>query len=128
MDAASTLTTVELDSERAAIAARLFSQVPNVKTLSGDWSLIRPHGPFDILFVDGGPKKSDCDEILSLLAPRGLVVFDDLTPPHAWTDEQRRAYSDGDPVRNAWRDQRACSAIEVMVTERSSVLLVARRD
>ena len=126
MDQDSTLVTAELDPERAAIATRLFSQTQNVKTLCGDWSLIKVHGPFDILFVDGGPAKSECDEIMSMVARRGLIVFDDLTPPHVWTEEQRRAYADGDPVRNAWRDRPGCAACEVMVTVNASVLLVSR--
>jgi len=128
LDPASTLTTVELEPERSAAAAHLFAGIPNVRTLNGDWSLIRDHAPFDVLFVDGGPLKSDCDVLLGLVALGGLLIFDDLTPPHAWTEDQRRRFADGDPVRSAWRDRPDCVCLEVMLTPASSVLLVTRVD
>ncbi len=86
----------------------------------------RSHGPFDILFLDGGLAKSEWREIAGLSAARGLIIFDDLTPPHAWTDELRRHLADGDPVRDAWRGRAGFTVTEVLVTERASVLLVAR--
>lgn len=126
MDASSTLVTVELDPERARVAARLMEQTSRVSVLEGDWALLQAHGPFDLLFVDGGPAKTECDVILSLLAPRGLLVFDDLTPPERWTPEQRRTYVAGDPIRNAWRDRPGCAVTELRVTEYAAVLLVAK--
>jgi len=126
MDPGSTLVTVELDPERAAIASRLLASAPGVSVLQGDWSLLQAHGPFDLLFIDGGPAKTECEVILSLLAPRGLVVLDDLTPPEHWTTEQRREYADGDPTRTAWRDQSGCSFTDLRVTEDAAVLLVVK--
>jgi hypothetical protein len=49
-----TLVTVEHDAERAAAAARLFAAMPNVQVLHADWPALLEHGPFDLLFVDGG--------------------------------------------------------------------------
>ena len=126
LDPTARLTTVELDPERAATASRLLASNPNVRVLCGDWSLIHRDAPFDILFIDGGPGKSEVDTILGLLAPRGLAVFDDLTPSHSWSDEQRRAYAGGDPVRSAWAARSDCVSVEVMVTPTASVLLVSR--
>ena len=126
MDPTSTLVTVELDPDRAATAIRLLSSVPRVEVLMGDWSLLKPRGPFDVLFIDGGPPKHDRDEILSMMSPRGIAVFDDLTPPHRWTQAQRETYLSGDPVRDAWFDRSDCAALELMVTQQASVLLVVR--
>lgn len=125
LDPTSTLTTVELDAERAAIAARILAN-DQVRVLCGDWSTITQHGPFDIFFVDGGPAKTDTDGALALVGLPGLLVFDDMTPEHAWSEEQRRQYSDGDPVRKAWAARSDCVSVEVMVTPTASVLLVAR--
>lgn len=126
LDPSSTLVTVELDAERAAVSAGVLAGLTNVRTLTGDWSQLKPEGPFDLLFIDGGPAKSEWRGIIGLSAPRALIVFDDLTPPHAWTDDQRRLYADGDPVRDAWRGRPGFFVTEVMVTERASALLVAR--
>lgn len=126
LDSTSTLTTVELDAERAAIATRILAAADDVRVLCGDWSSITDYGPFDICFVDGGPAKTENDAALALVGPRGLLVFDDMTPEHAWSEEQRRQYSDGDPVRKAWAARSDCVSVEVMVTPTASVLLVAR--
>ncbi|MGH2377228.1 MAG: O-methyltransferase [Candidatus Limnocylindria bacterium] len=126
MDTASRLVTVEADPERAAIAKDLFGPVENVEVLTGDWSLLKGKAPFDVLFIDGGPAKHECDEILSMASPRGIVLFDDFTPPERWTAEQREAYLDGDPVREAWRRRDDCMVTEVRVTDDAAVLLVAR--
>lgn len=126
MDARSTLATVEQDPGRAAIARGLLAPLPNVETITGDWSLLRGKGPFDLLFIDGGPDKSQCDEILSMLAPHGLVVLDDLTPSERWTAEQRQMFAGGDPVRRAWSERGDCVISELRVTADAAVLLIAK--
>ena len=75
--------TAELDEGRAAAAAELFREDENVHVLEGDWhDVLPPHAPFDLLFHDGSKRRPDLDgdETLGLVAPRGLVVLDDLTP------------------------------------------------
>ena len=57
MRAGSSLVTVELDPERAALAASVLSGVPGVTLLEGDWSLAAGGGPYDLVFSDGGPKR-----------------------------------------------------------------------
>jgi predicted O-methyltransferase YrrM len=48
------LISVEQDATRAAACRTLFAAMPNVRVLDGDWRLIEPHGPFDLLVLDGG--------------------------------------------------------------------------
>jgi predicted O-methyltransferase YrrM len=48
-----TLVTVEADAERAAGAARLFADLPNVQVLHADLTALLTRGPFDLVFVDG---------------------------------------------------------------------------
>src|SRR5689334_3223105 len=52
-----TFVTVELDEARAAAARALFAPLPGVRVLTGDWHLLLPYGPFDLLFADGGKAK-----------------------------------------------------------------------
>src|SRR4029077_463059 len=87
-------------AERAAApapaSAGLFAEDENVIVLRGDWhELLPPEAPFDLLFYDGGGKQRpdlDGEQVVGLLAPRGTVVLDDLTP----------ARSGRDPVRDFW--------------------------
>ena len=111
--------TAELDESRAAAAAELFRDDPHVHVLPGDWHEVLPeHAPFDLLFHDGSKRRPDLDgeETLRLLAPRGLVVLDDLTP-------ERQAPDD---VRAFWLHHPELAAAEVQVSPRESVILAAR--
>jgi predicted O-methyltransferase YrrM len=100
--AARSVVTVELDPERAAIAARRLEPLANVELLVGDWrELLPPRGPFELLFLDaGGFKHAPAAAeglVLGLLEPGGLLVMDDLTP----------GWSGFDPVRD-WRTATPC--------------------
>jgi predicted O-methyltransferase YrrM len=78
------LVSVELDATRAERAAQLFSGVPQVTVIQGDWPEIYPHGPFDLL-----------------LRPGGTLVIDDLTPARHWPPR----YAGGvDEARMCWLD------------------------
>ncbi|HET9673697.1 MAG TPA: class I SAM-dependent methyltransferase [Gaiellaceae bacterium] len=111
--------TAELDDARAAAAAELFRQDENVHVLAGDWHDVLPeHAPFDLLFHDGSKRRPDLDgeETRRLLAPRGLVVLDDMTPGR-----------DGpDPVRDFWLDHPDLAATEVQLSLREAVILAVR--
>ena len=113
--------TVERDAERAAAVRELFRDDENVRVLEGDWHvLMPPEAPFDLLFYDGGGKQHparDGDELIGLLAPRGLVVMDDLTPGRP---------REGDPVREFWLDHPELAAVEVTVSPSMAVILAAR--
>ena len=107
--------TAELDAERAALAARLFDRDENVHVLHGDWrDVLASEAPFDFLFVDSGPSKAD-PAVRGLVAPRGTVVLDDLTPGRTH-----------DPVRDLWLRDPDYAATELLVTPAMAVLVAAR--
>jgi hypothetical protein len=74
---------VQLAVERLLdLAAALFSGLPQVSVICGDWREIYHEGPFDLLVLDGGahPKGGgDPADPHALLRPGGTVVIDDLT-------------------------------------------------
>jgi predicted O-methyltransferase YrrM len=118
------LVTVELDKECAAQASRLFEPFPSVRVLQGDWHDILAHGPFALLFADGGKAKQDEPEaILQAVRPGGLIVLDDLTPQNQWPPEWR---GQPDPVREFWLKDPRVAATEVLVTPSMAVILAAR--
>jgi predicted O-methyltransferase YrrM len=112
------LVTVELDAGRAESARVLFADNASVDVMSGDWSLARGRGPFDLLFSDGGPKRlpGDPEKLVALLRPDALVVLDDYTP----------GYGD-DVSRQIWIDNPAYRAVEVMLTTSASAILATKR-
>jgi predicted O-methyltransferase YrrM len=111
--------TAELDEDRAAAAAELFRDDGHVHVLAGDWhEVLRRHAPFDLLFHDGSKRRPDLDgeETLRLLAPRGVIVLDDLTQGRAGPD----------PVRDFWLDHREVMGIELPVSPREAVIVAVR--
>lgn len=134
-----TLVTVDHDAECAAAAARLFADLPNVQVLHADSAALLAHGPFDLIFVDGGGgvkgtpdgdrQVSGGDVLAPLLAalrPGGTVVLDDLTPEAAWPPEW---HGQPDPTRELWLNDPRLAAVEVIVDPsagRSSAVIVAR--
>ena len=113
--------TVELDPDRANAAARLFAEDENVCVLEGDWhAVMPPEAPFDLLFYDGGGKQRpdlDAEDVVGLLAPRGLVVMDDLTPGRA---------VEGDPVREFWLEHGDLTAIELTLSSAMAAIVAVR--
>ena len=117
------LVTVECERRRAAAARRLFAADPRVTVLAGDWTDLREHGPFDLLFCDGGGKRDDPDAVVDLLAPGGILVLDDFTPATSWpptyggtTDQLRLEYLTHPRVR----------ATEAQVAPGMAVILATR--
>ena len=111
--------TAEADERRAAAAAELFRDDENVHVLHGDWHDVLPeHAPFDLLFHDGTKRRPDLDgeQTLRILAPRALVVLDDMTPGREGPDE----------VRDFWLRHPELAATEIRVSERESVILAVR--
>jgi predicted O-methyltransferase YrrM len=85
--------TVELDPRRAAAAAQLFADDPDVNVLTGDWrAVLPPHAPFDFLFVDGGRAKDDPDAVLALAVPGATVVMDDFSVDRQCADARRERW------------------------------------
>jgi len=118
---ARSVVTVELDPDRAAIAARRLEPLDNVELLVGDWrEELPPRRPFDLLFLDGGGfKQAPRDHegiVLGLLAPGALLVLDDLTP----------GWPGFDPVREWAHGHTELHAAEVLTTPTTSALVIAR--
>ena len=90
---------------------------------------IAPHGPFDLLFSDGGPKREPDapDLLLPLIRPGGLLVLDDYTPESAWTDAQRATWSN-DMSRTIGLDNPHFSACELQIGREKAVILAVRLD
>ncbi len=125
--------TVEVDDQRAAACALLFADCPNVRVLHGDWhEVLPPEAPFDLLFFDGGGWKrsppaqmrAESERALELVAPRGVVVLDNLTPEHlrpadgpAWPDA----------LRERWLGSEELVATEVLTTPDSSAIVAVKR-
>lgn len=102
------------DPSHADAAATLFRDDPNVHVLAGDWRRTLPaEAPFDLLFVAAAKHlrpREDGELAIGLLAPGGLAVLDDLSPP----------------VREVWLDHPALAAIELGLAT-GFVILAARR-
>jgi predicted O-methyltransferase YrrM len=121
------LVSVELDATRAERAAQLFSGVPQVTVIQGDWPEIYPHGPFDLLVLDGGahgkhgPPAADPDV---LLRPGGTLLIDDLTPARHWPPR----YAGGvDEARMCWLDYPGLDAAELRLAPDLAALVATRR-
>ncbi|MFN8448322.1 MAG: class I SAM-dependent methyltransferase [Anaerolineae bacterium] len=88
MDAASTLTTIELDAQVSAIARQYLGGDSRATFITGDaedFLQSQPAAQFDLIFADTFPGKFYLlDEALALLKPGGLYVIDDLLPQPTW--------------------------------------------
>ena len=122
--------TVETDEERAGAVSRLFDDMPQVRVLEGDWhEVLPPEAPFDLLFFDGGRWKSadvvaESEAALGLVAPAGIVVIDDMTPPALWPEEWR---GKPDPVREFWLSDPRLRAVEILTTPESAALVATKK-
>jgi predicted O-methyltransferase YrrM len=120
-ETARSVTTVELDPERATVARERLGELPNVELLEGDaFGELQGRGPFDLVFVDGGlrllsPEK--WDTILSLAKPGGLLVKDDMTPGRP---------VDGDEVRELFLREPRLAATEILVSPEMAVIVAAK--
>jgi predicted O-methyltransferase YrrM len=118
---ASSVVTVEIDPDRAEIAAKRLRGLANVELLTGDWLLLLPERrPFDLVFLDGGGFKQEPydngSEAIALLAPHGLLVVDDLTP----------GYGGHDAAREFLFGHRELVAVEILTTVETAAIVAAR--
>jgi len=116
--------TVELDPALATSVQKLFADEPGVRVVSGDWTELALHAPFSLLFVDARDAKKSVDSVADLIETGGMVVLDDFTPTTSWPP-----IFDGrvDTLREQWLTDERFTAVEVMVTDDSSVVLATRR-
>jgi predicted O-methyltransferase YrrM len=121
------LVSVELDAQRAELAAELFSGLPHVTVIQGDWREIYRAGPFDLLVLDGcahdksGGKPVDPER---LLRPGGTVVIDDLTPAQSWPP---RFDGQVDAARMLWLTHPGPDATELRLAPDLAALVATRR-
>ncbi len=116
--------TIDSDAQLVAAVRDVFANQPAVQVLHGDWRALAAHGPFQLLFADGGnAKMTHPDEVLRLVAIGGLLVLDDLTPEQYWPEEWR---GKPDPLRTYWLRHEQVSAIEVRLAERHAAIIAAR--
>ncbi|GLW59026.1 O-methyltransferase [Kitasatospora phosalacinea] len=117
---------VEREAERVAAVRELFADVPDLEVVHGDWTAIHPHGPFDLLVLDGGGngKQTAAADPERLLTPGGTLVVDDLTPLTAWPPTYRGAPDTG---RTVWYDHPALLTTEVRLAPDLATLLATRR-
>jgi predicted O-methyltransferase YrrM len=131
LEPGASLVTVETDEGQAGAVDRLFSELPNVRVLQGDWhELLPPEGPFDLLFFDGGHWKSgdvaaESEQALELVAPGGAVLIDDLTPEGLWPADWEGT---PDPVREFWLRDPRLAAAELLTTPQTAAILAVRRS
>ena len=115
----------ELDADLAGAAAEIFEGDDSVQVLAADWSTLREHGPFALLFLDARePKDSGADAVADLLEPGGVVVLDDFTPCESWPPVYAGRV---DTLREGWLTDERFTTVEVMVAPDTSVLVAAKR-
>jgi predicted O-methyltransferase YrrM len=107
--------TVELDPQRAAVAAELLADDEHARVLDGDWADVLPaEAPFDLLFADGGGQATKANPaILDLLGPGGTLVLDNLTPGRPGPD----------PVRDLWLDHPRLAGIELGLSPQEAAIV-----
>ena len=87
------LYTAERDAALAAAAASLFSEDKDIRVLEGDWlTVLPPHAPFDLAFVDAGEAKDDPDAVLGIAAPGATLVLDGFSASRAAADPRRERW------------------------------------
>jgi predicted O-methyltransferase YrrM len=119
------IVTAELDADLADAVSEMFADLPNIQVLTGDWSALREHAPFSLLFLDvREAKRSGADTVSELLEPGGIVVLDDFTPWPTWPPMYEGRV---DTMREHWLTDDRFTTVEVMVAPDSSVLIAARR-
>lgn len=130
-----TITTCELDPDRAAIARRHFAASPwadRIDLIEGPAleSLTLLMGPFDLVFIDADKVNyaKYYEIVLPLLSERGLIVADNVLWSGAVLDESDQ--SDATKAIRAFNDMVVNDprVTCVMATVRDGVLLIRRRD
>jgi predicted O-methyltransferase YrrM len=121
------LVSVELDADRAALAADLVKDLPQVTVIHGDWREIHREAPFDLLVLDGGAhgkRGGDRADPAVLLRPGGTLVIDDLTPAQEWPS---RFNGEIDEARMYWLTHPGLDAAELRLAPDLAALVATRR-
>jgi predicted O-methyltransferase YrrM len=128
VDDSTSLISVEIDDERAAAAADLFTGHEHVKVLHGDWTRLREYGPFDLLVLDGGGKGKDravdtpIDPTDGWLKVGGTVVLDDFLPAG------RPGAEEHDEARRHWLEHPVLWSTEIRLSPSLATIVGVRRE
>jgi len=127
-DPSTRLISVESDRERAAAVRDLYSGNEQVTIIHGDWSAILPHGPFDLLVLDGGGSgKTRSDERRvnprTALRPAGTLVMDDWTPWETWPPNDDNEFEQS---RLYWLQHPDLLASEIRLSPSLSTIIATR--
>jgi predicted O-methyltransferase YrrM len=123
LPASASFYTIDIYAPYVDAVRSLFADRPNVHVLHGDWRELRRHGPFQLLFADGGKSKQEHETVLDMVALGGMIVLDDLTPEEYWPEEWR---GQPDTLRQFWLNSDRVAATELRLTERHAVILATR--
>jgi predicted O-methyltransferase YrrM len=116
LGAEASFVTVEPDPSRYAQARDALAGT-RAELVRGRWEDVLPaRGPFDLVFFDGGTRGDSIELAVSLLAPGGILVKDDLTPGMA-----------GDPLREALLGDERLVGVEILTTPTMAAILAVRR-
>ena len=119
------IVSAELDTDLAGAAAEVFADDDQVEVLAADWSTLKEHGPFSLLFLDARePKDSGADVVVDLVEPGGVVVLDDFTPCESWPPVYAGRV---DSLRERWLTDERFTTVEVMVACDTAVLIATKR-
>ncbi len=114
---------VEHDRQLVDTATSVFADVPAVRILHGDWTMLRSFGPFALLFVDGGGHGKSSQSPLrpeEWLVPGGTLVIDDFTPFSGWPPMHN---GQPDDARLHWLEHPRLLATELRVEPTSSTIV-----
>jgi predicted O-methyltransferase YrrM len=118
LPADSTFVTVEPDPARHVEASAALAGT-RAEVVNGRWEDVLPaRAPFDLIFFDGGTRGETLELAISLLAPGGILIKDDLTPGRPVA---------GDPVREALLQDQRLVAVELMTTAATAAIVAVRR-
>lgn len=116
--------TVDNNQDRVLGTQELFSTIPNVHPIHGNWDEILQHGPFQLIYVDAKSAKLEgADKVVHATAVGGLIVIDDLTPMEFWPDEWKGR---PDLVRDTWLHHNELVSVEIRTSLKSSAILARR--
>ena len=118
LPADATFVTVETDPARYAEASAALAGT-RAELVNARWEDVLPtRGQFDLIFFDGGTRGESVELAISLLAPGGILVKDDLTPGRPVA---------GDLVREAFFQDQRLVAVELLTTPATAAIVAVRR-
>lgn len=126
MDPSSQLVTVDSDADVLQVARRHLAGDHRLTILhedAADYLERAPRGDFNLIFADAWPGKfNHLDRALSMLAPDGVYIVDDLLPQPTWPQNHAPR------VRALLADLGSRAGFKVEYREWSTGILMARKN